>query len=728
MWADMWAGRIRDRSGGGWLTLAIVVAAGMIAYANSFAGRFILDDRNEIVSNPAIRTLWPPWEPMTGGHLVVARPLPYLTFAIDHAVWGIESPAGFHLVNVVAHLLTAVGLVVLTSGLLQRPVVPAGVRHNAGLLAGASGILWVVHPLATAAVTYIYQRIEVLASLFIVWSLVAAGRALAVPTQDLTRARQRRLWQAASLLAACLAAASKETAVAIPLLTAGLWWVFFAGQAEERLRDRLPFLLSLGVCWAVLAIVLATGRSDYPELQRAVYPPLRYALTQAGVLAHYARLVFWPVGLSIDHDWPLAAHVRDVWPQFLGVAAVLAVSITGFVRRAPWSYPLVAAFLFLGPTSSVLPLPDIAFEHRMYLPSFCLVVVVVCGICGALFRMLRELGGWEGGGRLAVIMGAGLLAITLCGMTRQRNREFASPEKLWQAVLARYPDSPRANIDAAFSRAAVGDRAGAIAHARTATLRSSARPVFQGVAQTFFLKGDLAGWEETCRAGQAALASCGKGESAAWFDLGQGVVEAIRRQGRVDEARALADCWAAAAAAGLGEGHAVTAALGLAALRCRAAGATGPAGCLDDAAAAMARFAESLGDDHRVTLGARTILAAALAERGRDREAEDHLRQIVRLERDRAVPDLVEIAAAMESLASFLLSRGRLEEAVEVRMAVCDLVCPAFGVTSGVAQKHLQLLESVLRASGRSADAAAILPLIEPLMRIPRRPENQSPG
>lgn len=701
------------------LPLVAVAGVGLVAYANSFGGGFILDDLNEIVSNPAIRTIWPPWVPMTGGNMVVARPLPYLTFAIDQAMWGAESAAGFHLVNVAAHLLTAVGLTVLTSDMLQRPCLPAIMRKHADLFGAASGIVWVVHPLTTAAVTYIYQRIEVLAAMFIVWSLVAAGRALAVPIPERSGVKKRRLWQAASILSACLAAASKETAVVIPLLVAGMWWVFFARQPGERLRDRLPFLLSLTVCWGVLAAVLLTGRSDYPELQQAVYPPLRYAITQAGVLAHYVRLVFWPVGLSIDHDWPLAEHIRDVWPQLLGTVAVLAVSIGGLVYRAPWSYPLVAAFLLLGPTSSVLPLPDIAFEHRMYLPSFCVVVGVVCGVGRAALWLLEEHGKQGRATAIGVGAGFGLVVAILCGLTWQRNDEFADPKGLWRAVLERYPDSPRANSDAAFRCAAGGDRAGAIAHARAATLRSWARPVFQGVAQTFFLNGDLVGWEETCRAGQALLASCGKGESAAWFDLGHGIVESVRKQGRTGEAREIALELAAAAARTLGPTHAVSASLSLAVLRCRAAGPGGPGACLDEAADAVIRFGKALGEDHLATLEARTILAAALAERGRNREAEGHLRSIVRLQQSRAVPDLLAIAAALESLASYLLSQGRVDEAVEVRTTVCDLVCPAFGVTSAVARKHLQLLANGLHVDGRDADATAVMSLIESSVQPP---------
>src|SRR6185295_11924351 len=41
-----------------------LIAVAIAAFHNSFDGAFIFDDARAIPENPAIRTLWPPWESM----------------------------------------------------------------------------------------------------------------------------------------------------------------------------------------------------------------------------------------------------------------------------------------------------------------------------------------------------------------------------------------------------------------------------------------------------------------------------------------------------------------------------------------------------------------------------------------------------------------------------------------------------------------------------------------
>jgi hypothetical protein len=647
--------------------IAVPLIAGTIAYANVFGGAFLLDDTIEIISNPAMRTLWPPWVPMFGGHQVAARPLPYLSFAIDHAIWGLR-PAGFHLTNLLVHLATAAGLVALTRDTLRQPSLPAVVRGRATMLASLAATLWVVHPLTTAAVTYTYQRIEALASLFIVLSLAAAVRVFAIPVGDDTRAVSRRRWQAASCMAACLAAASKETAVAIPPLVAAYWWVFSGARPGERCRDRLAFFGMLAAAWIVLAAVLTAGRSDYAELKEAIHPPLHYAWTQAGVLLHYARLVIWPTGLCIDHDWPLATGPAAVAGPLVAVGGVLAATLVGFVRRAPAAYPFLAAFLLLAPTSSILPLADLVFEHRMYLPSFCLVAWAVVPLGWAVLTAARRLPArWSLVVRGAALAAACLAAVLAARETRGRNAAFADVDRLWEAVLDRYPDSVRANWFVACIRAKQGDVEAALALAERSTRRRPGGLAFQHVQQVFRDAGDLAAWERTCRVGLAALEAAGQRESPGWFDVGFGLAESLRQQGRVAEAAAFVGPLADRAAEVLGATHAVTASLAIARLRCDMAGPAGPGASLERARSLAARLAPALGADHVNTLDARTILAVCLAETGYADEAESHLCDVIRIERTRPVLAPARLTAALETYASFLESQGRMAEAGEVR-------------------------------------------------------------
>ena len=68
-----------------WLAPLFVVGCTLAAFLNSLDGEFLMDDYCEILDNPLMESPWPPWRVMLVGHKLPSRPLPYLTFAIDHA-------------------------------------------------------------------------------------------------------------------------------------------------------------------------------------------------------------------------------------------------------------------------------------------------------------------------------------------------------------------------------------------------------------------------------------------------------------------------------------------------------------------------------------------------------------------------------------------------------------------------------------------------------------------
>ena len=104
----------------GLLPVVFVAAITCVAYANSFGGIFVHDDIHEIQLNPLMQWLVPPWEAMFVGKKLPARPLPYLTFAIDHAVWG-GNPFGYHVTNLAIHVAAAIALYSITRLTLLSP-------------------------------------------------------------------------------------------------------------------------------------------------------------------------------------------------------------------------------------------------------------------------------------------------------------------------------------------------------------------------------------------------------------------------------------------------------------------------------------------------------------------------------------------------------------------------------------------------------------------------------
>jgi hypothetical protein len=145
---------------------AAAVGVGLVAYHNGFTGPFLLDDEGRVVQNPQIRQLWPLWDVMAHS----GRPIVELSMAINYALGGLNV-WGYHVFNVAVHILA--GLVLF--GIVRRTLASEPLRARYGgaarWLALAVSTIWMVHPLQTAAVTYVSQRAESLMGLFYLLTL-----------------------------------------------------------------------------------------------------------------------------------------------------------------------------------------------------------------------------------------------------------------------------------------------------------------------------------------------------------------------------------------------------------------------------------------------------------------------------------------------------------------------------------------------------------------------------
>jgi tetratricopeptide (TPR) repeat protein len=388
----------------GLLAVGLIVAAGLAAYADSFRGVFVFDDISEIERNPAIRQLWPPDTAMLDGPGLPRRPIPYYTFALNYALDG-NRVWGYHLVNLAVHLACA-GLLfgIVRRTLAEGRLAPRYGRAATGI-ALAAAILWTVHPLQTQAVTYVYQRLESLSAMFYLLTLYCflrgvpralpallpepAGRRLPAGTQrqpqpDAGKAggaraapAGSRFWLWGSLAACALGMASKETMVTAPLLL--LWYdrVFVAGSWAEIAHKRGKYHAMLAATWLVLAAVVWSQAYRYAEFAASPHTPISYALNQAPVVLHYLRLAFWPQGQCLYYLWPAADSFVQLLPPLAAVLALGGACLVCVFRRPPLGFLLGSFWLILAPTSSIFPVYELAFEHRVYLPLAALAVTAV---------------------------------------------------------------------------------------------------------------------------------------------------------------------------------------------------------------------------------------------------------------------------------------------------------------------------------------------------------------
>ena len=428
----------------------VLVAVVTIAYVTSFAGAFVFDDYPHIVDAPHLVD-WAPWLEITR----TSRPFVGLTLVVNYALGRLDV-RGYHLFNLIVHLLATLALWDLARRTLETERVPERLRARARPLAFAIALLWGVHPLTTEAVTYVIQRAESLAALFTLGVLLCVSRAH-------ESARTAR-WLALALLGATCGALSKPVFAIVPILVLLYDACFLSGSLRGAVSRRGGFYAGL-VAVALLAPL--TLRLAPWEWQGTAGPatvgvsPIAYALTEPGVIAHYLRLALWPRPLCLDYGWPIATRASQIVAPVLLLLALLAVTVLAFRRRAAAGFVGVWFFVLLAPTSSVIAVADPAFEHRMYLPLAAVISALVLGVDAALEPLP---GHPRSQSRVRRVVGAGLLAaaaVTLVTLTARRNLDYRSRLSIWSQTVTVAPRNARAH----FSYGIALRDAGAIARA-----------------------------------------------------------------------------------------------------------------------------------------------------------------------------------------------------------------------------------------------------------------------
>jgi tetratricopeptide (TPR) repeat protein len=121
------------------------------------------------------------------------------------------------------------------------------------------------------------------------------------------------------------------------------------------------------------------------------------------------------------------------------VLALLIGTAWALIRKS-WLGVLGAwFFIILAPTSSVIPIKDPVYEHRMYLPLAAPVTLAVL----AVFHLVARKP--VGSIRRAIAVTVSVLVVVALGFgTVRRNRVYHSAESLWRDVASTRPRNARA--------------------------------------------------------------------------------------------------------------------------------------------------------------------------------------------------------------------------------------------------------------------------------------------
>ena len=436
----------------------LIALLALFAWHNSFGVPFVFDDKINVLENPSIKSLQPLSSVLSAppGTGTAGRPLLNLSLAVNYAISGL-SPASYHALNLLIHVMSGIVLLGLLRRTFGSPRLSPLFGSRAPVLALAAALAWTLHPLTTESVTYVSQRAESMMGMFFLICLYCAARGF--------EKRPVNLWHAGAAAALVLGAASKEVIVVAPLLILAWDAVFGQKKVMDALRRSWFLYLGLlaGMAWLFFLVWLG-GTAGANPLDHGV-GRFNYLITQGGVILHYLRLSFFPVGQAFDYwDWDrsltLAAYIKAT---LVGALAVL--SIWGLARRHPAGFAGAWFFLVLAPTSSLMPLKCPAYEHRMYLPLAAVAALSV----GGLYWAARSTGGRfpenirKRGGLFGAVL-AVFVILVLCGLTIHRNHDYRTEFALWADTLEKRPGNLKAHLNMAQALESLGDLKEAVAH------------------------------------------------------------------------------------------------------------------------------------------------------------------------------------------------------------------------------------------------------------------------
>ncbi|MBI5382009.1 MAG: tetratricopeptide repeat protein [Opitutae bacterium] len=450
----------------------VLALATFAAYANSFSGPFVFDDIDAIAENLTLRQLWPPWgalQPPAGGLPVSGRPVVNFSFALNYAVGG-TAVRGYHLANLLIHISASLLLFGIVRRTLRRVMATptasqATATNRPTLLAFSVALLWALHPLQTASVTYLSQRAESLLGLFFLltfygfvrWTERDSATADAANRSDGSSTG----WATLSATACLLGMATKEVMVSAPLLILLFDRTFVAGSWRAAWQQRRRYYLALAATWLLLAGLVATtgGRGGTAGFGTTV-TWWNYALLQLRAIPHYVQLAFWPDPLIFYYgrQWICSGTELIVGGVVVGIG--VGLTLYGIWRRTAAGFLGACFFAILAPSSSVVPVAtELIAEHRMYLPLATLAVLLVVGGHALLVRTFASKGTL---GATMGLVGCALLGVSLGLATIRRNADYLTPITLWSDTVRKTPFNADARNNLGLALLQQGDRSAAL--------------------------------------------------------------------------------------------------------------------------------------------------------------------------------------------------------------------------------------------------------------------------
>src|SRR5690554_1548917 len=321
----------------------LIVVTVSTVYWPGLAGGYVFDDFPNFVNNDQtiLQNLGPSelWRgAMASDSGPLKRPVAMLSFSVERYFFGLD-PRPMKALNLGIHIANAFLLFLLARLIFQRHEEQCGRSFILPItsLALLVALGWALAPVNLTAVLFVVQRMESLATLFVLLGLLAFWRG----RTRLARGQAgglRWMW-GGFFTGGALGVLSKESAVMLPVYAILIEWLFF-GFGPRKSAERAAVLRLFTVLLVIptllgLAWLLPSVFSN-PEFSNRPFNLYERLWTEARVMWHY---IVWivapnPGALSLYHDaFPISRGLFTPWTTLTSASSLLLMLVAVFFAR-----------------------------------------------------------------------------------------------------------------------------------------------------------------------------------------------------------------------------------------------------------------------------------------------------------------------------------------------------------------------------------------------------------
>ncbi len=407
------------------LIILLIALVTLVCFANSLSGEFIFDDYIVVQENPNIQSLSNIFNLFQQSYFGkdssagTYRPITTISFALNFALSG-SNPFSYHLVNIFIHIINCWLVYWLCNYYSQT-----------SLLATFCALFFALHPVHSEAVSAIYGRPELLATMFLLISWCCY-----------LLSYQNNYWHIFSLVSYFLSLLSKESGIVF------LGILLLAKICKENplsiklIIDKnflayglitLPYIIIRGLVTKAFGVPISGQFFANETFLTRVY-------TMSLGYVEYFKLLIWPAKLYIEYNYSVIPKATTMgFSVALSLILIIFIIFIGVWQTR--KNPLIAfAILFFFVTTSIvsnifIPTGVLIAERTIYLP-----VASVCLLLAVLLCKLYEKG-WQ---KLAI--GGFIITLSLGALrTYNRNLDFQSDFTLFSSILKLAPNHPKGN-------------------------------------------------------------------------------------------------------------------------------------------------------------------------------------------------------------------------------------------------------------------------------------------